>query len=131
MRLSSNRSWPTRPGITWLWATFTCTKASTVKNTRPWSTLAAWTLLLLYFVVIICMVTIDRQIVKKNQANIVYALALCIVLILPLVIYIARHPGVREVMPITEQTQLIAEAPPHPGPPGGPGRRGGHGHGRH
>ncbi len=71
----------------------------------------AWTLLVLYFVVIICMALIDREIVRKNRANIIYALTLCIVLALPLVIYIARHPGVREVIPITEQTRLIVEAP--------------------
>ena len=71
----------------------------------------AWTLIVLFLVFIVYYRVVDKEAMRYHRANIIYTLSLTTVLCLPLMIYIARHPGVREPVPLAEQPGLVAEVP--------------------
>jgi 4-amino-4-deoxy-L-arabinose transferase-like glycosyltransferase len=71
----------------------------------------AWTLLVLFVAFVVYHRLVDPQDLRRRRGNIIYALVLALVLMLPLFIYIGRHPGVREPVPVAEQPGLILEIP--------------------
>jgi 4-amino-4-deoxy-L-arabinose transferase-like glycosyltransferase len=71
----------------------------------------AWTLFLLYVLFIGYYWMVDRQTIHRHRANILFALLLALTLCIPLFIYMAQHPGVREPVPVSDQPRLLAEIP--------------------
>nr|MBN1229846.1 glycosyltransferase family 39 protein [Anaerolineae bacterium] len=57
---------------------------------------SAWSMLLLYLVFILYHFLVDRRGLARHRGNIFYALALAVVIMLPLIMYIIKHPGVRD-----------------------------------
>ncbi len=73
--------------------------------------MTAWTLLVLFGLFVAYYYVVDRQGLLKHRGNIVYTLLLAAILCLPLFIFLIRHPGVREPVPLAEQPGLITEIP--------------------
>jgi 4-amino-4-deoxy-L-arabinose transferase-like glycosyltransferase len=71
----------------------------------------AWTLALLFIAFVAYRWLADRRTLKRYWGNIVYTLALMAILNLPLLIFLSRHPGAREPVPVAEQPRLLAEIP--------------------
>lgn len=71
----------------------------------------SWTMLLLVPLLAAYRWLVNRQDLRRHWSNIIYALSLTLVLCLPLIIFLARHPGAREPVPVAEQPGLIAEIP--------------------
>jgi 4-amino-4-deoxy-L-arabinose transferase-like glycosyltransferase len=71
----------------------------------------AWTLFVLLIAFVAYRALLSRAEVRTYRGNVLYALSLTAVLVLPLLIFITRHPGAREPVPITEQPGLLAEIP--------------------
>ncbi len=71
----------------------------------------AWTLLVLLLSFAGYRMAVDREGLRRHQGNIVYALILTAVICLPLIIYLGRHPGVREPVPLAEQPRLATQIP--------------------
>ncbi len=71
----------------------------------------AWTLVILFIAFVAYRWLADRRTLKRYWGNIVYTLALTAILNLPLLIFLSRHPGAREPVPVAEQPRLLAEIP--------------------
>jgi 4-amino-4-deoxy-L-arabinose transferase-like glycosyltransferase len=71
----------------------------------------AWTLVVLLFAFLIYRFAVSREEMRQHLGNVIYALVLTLIICLPLLIFLVRHPGVREPVPVTSQPGLIAEIP--------------------
>ncbi len=71
----------------------------------------AWTLIALFVLFVIYRAIVHRAEVQARLGNIVYALSLTAVLSLPMIIFLIRHPGARDPVPLAEQPGLLAEIP--------------------
>ena len=71
----------------------------------------AWTLLVIVFAFLAYRLVTNHEELMRHRANIVYAGALVAVVCLPLIVFIVRHPGVREPVPVASQPGLILEMP--------------------
>jgi hypothetical protein len=71
----------------------------------------AWTLIVLLIAFVSYRALLSRAELKAHWGNVLYSLSLTGVLVLPLIIFITRHPGAREPVPLTEQSGLLAEIP--------------------
>lgn len=71
----------------------------------------AWTLIVLSMAFVAYRAVVDRHDVQRHRGNIIYAFLLMAVICLPLVIFLGRHPGVREPVPIAAQPRLLTEIP--------------------
>jgi hypothetical protein len=54
---------------------------------------------------------VDRAELRQHWGNALYSLSLAAVLSLPLIVFLARHPGAREPVPVAEQPTIVAEIP--------------------
>ncbi len=73
--------------------------------------ISAWTLLALFLLFIGYRAMVRRDDIRAQGTNIVYALVLAGIIMMPLLIYLARNPGVREIVPLEEQSRLLLEIP--------------------
>lgn len=71
----------------------------------------AWTLPVLMMVFVVYRSFVSREEVKHHLGNVLYSLSLVAVMILPLLIFLIRHPGAREPVPLGQQPGLLAEIP--------------------
>jgi hypothetical protein len=71
----------------------------------------AWTLIALFVVFAAYRAVISRAELKAHWSNVLYSLGLTAVLMLPLLIFLIRHPGAREAVPLGEQPTLLADIP--------------------
>lgn len=71
----------------------------------------AWTLLVIPTGFIVYRMFISPAEVRRHWLNIFYVLLLVIVTILPLILFLVRHPGAREPVPVTQQSQLETSIP--------------------
>lgn len=71
----------------------------------------AWTLIALVVAFILYRAVVDRREVQRHRGNLIYALVLVAVICLPLIVFLGRHPGVREPVPIAAQPHLLVEIP--------------------
>lgn len=71
----------------------------------------AWTLFLLSALFILYRALVNQAEIRRHRTNVIYALILSLVICLPLIIFLLRHPGVREPVPLAEQPGLIAQVP--------------------
>ena len=71
----------------------------------------AWTLLLLAVLFVVYWYVTDPEELNRHKGNLLYAAGLAFIISLPLILFLVRHPGVREPVPITEQPRLITEIP--------------------
>jgi len=71
----------------------------------------AWTLIVLVVAFVVYRAVVDRRDVQRHRGNLIYAFLLMGVICLPLLIFLGRHPGVREPVPIAAQPNLLAEIP--------------------
>jgi 4-amino-4-deoxy-L-arabinose transferase-like glycosyltransferase len=71
----------------------------------------AWVLLLIIGAFLIYLRLVNRNVLRLQWENIVYALVLALVVTLPLWIYLAQHPGIRALVPLREQADLLADLP--------------------
>jgi 4-amino-4-deoxy-L-arabinose transferase-like glycosyltransferase len=73
--------------------------------------ITAWTLLVIPTGFIVYRMFINPAEVRRHWLNIFYVVLLIIVTILPLVIFLFRHPGAREAVPVAQQLNLIVDIP--------------------
>lgn len=73
--------------------------------------ITAWTLYILYVVFVTYRWLADRREFRRHAGNIIYALLLSGIINLPLIIFLANHPGAREPVPLAQQPRLLAEIP--------------------
>lgn len=71
----------------------------------------AWTLIVLYIAFGLYRLMSEKRAFYRHAGNMLYSLVLSAMLILPLVIFLAQHPGARTAVPIAEQPGLITEIP--------------------
>jgi len=71
----------------------------------------AWTLIVWFVCFIVYRALLSRHEIKRHGADALYALSLTLVLMLPLVIFLIRHPGAREPVPVAQQSALLTELP--------------------
>lgn len=71
----------------------------------------AWTLLLLIALFVGYWYLTNPQDLKGHATNVLYALGLAFIISLPLILFLLRHPGVREPVPLTQQTGFITQMP--------------------
>lgn len=71
----------------------------------------AWTLIVLLILFMLYRVIVNRTEARERLDNVLYALILTAVLSIPMIIFLIRHPGAREPVPVTEQPTIIAEIP--------------------
>jgi len=90
-----------------LWFTF----GGLVLGLAQYAHVTSWTMPALFLAFVVYRYLIDRKNVRPYAGNIVYMLGLVLVLALPLLIFLLRNPGVREPVPLTEQTGVLAEIP--------------------
>lgn len=73
--------------------------------------ITAWTLLVIPTGFIVYRIFINPTEVRRHWLNIFYVVLLIIVTILPLVIFLFRHPGAREAVPVAQQANLVTDIP--------------------
>jgi 4-amino-4-deoxy-L-arabinose transferase-like glycosyltransferase len=71
----------------------------------------SWTMLVLFVAFVFYRWSIKRDTLKVHGTNVAFTLALFALLILPLLTYLSRHPGVREPVPLDNQPRILAEIP--------------------
>ncbi len=71
----------------------------------------AWTLIALFMAFTAYRAILSRAELRQHWGNILYTLSLTGVLSLPMIIFLAGHPGAREPVPLAEQPGLVAEIP--------------------
>lgn len=71
----------------------------------------SWVILLILGMFLVYLRFVNRDVIRLQWENIVYALALAVVISLPLWLFLMRHPGVRAPVPLSEQTHLLADLP--------------------
>jgi 4-amino-4-deoxy-L-arabinose transferase-like glycosyltransferase len=71
----------------------------------------AWTLPVIFIGFVVYLWITDRERLKPHLGNVFYALLLAATLNLPLFIFMVRHPGVREPVPVAGQAGLITQIP--------------------
>lgn len=71
----------------------------------------AWGLLLILAGFVVYLMVTHPEVVRRNGANIVYALVLAAVIFAPLFVFILNHPGVRAPVPLADQPDWLAQVP--------------------
>lgn len=71
----------------------------------------AWTLIALFVLFVAYHRIVDPADLRRHRANITYALMLAVVIMLPLLIFIVRNPGIRELTPLADQSGIITDLP--------------------
>jgi len=71
----------------------------------------AWAILLLIGVFLLYLRLAHREALRRHRGNIVYALALALVMTLPLWVVLVQHPGLRAPVPLSEQMGWLADLP--------------------
>lgn len=71
----------------------------------------AWTLAVIYLLFVAYQAFVDRGSFRRNRLNIAYSLLLAVTLTIPLMLFLVRHPGVREPAPIAQQAGLLTQIP--------------------
>jgi 4-amino-4-deoxy-L-arabinose transferase-like glycosyltransferase len=71
----------------------------------------AWTLPVIFVAFVVYLWITNRERLRPHLGNVFYALLLAATLNLPLIIFMLRHPGVRELVPVAEQANLITRIP--------------------
>ncbi|MBN1313636.1 MAG: glycosyltransferase family 39 protein [Anaerolineae bacterium] len=72
---------------------------------------SAWTLIVIPVLFVLYRLLVNRHEMRRHWFNIFYVIILVLVVIVPLLIYLSRHPGAREPVPVAEQSQLLADIP--------------------
>lgn len=90
-----------------LWFTF----SAFILGAAQYVHVICWALIPIFFVYLLYRYLLDHQFFKEKWMDIIYMLALTLVIMLPLFIYLSSNPGVRDRVPLSEQPGLIAELP--------------------
>jgi 4-amino-4-deoxy-L-arabinose transferase-like glycosyltransferase len=71
----------------------------------------AWALVLILLLLIAYLGFTHRELLARHWSNVVYALVLAAVLVIPMAVFLSSHAGVREPVPIATQPGLLADIP--------------------
>jgi hypothetical protein len=75
--------------------------------------ITAWTLIVIPVVFVIARWSVDRDEVRVHWWNIFYTVALFSIVIIPLALFLARHPGARTLIPLSAQGLTAVTIPQH------------------